>query len=300
MLKQHWQKSRQEIACPVTVLGSYQKPQEDQGGLVCLLDETGHPQVLAELAMPAGMARSDDGVLVASSSNVHEIVGDLSRVRQNVVSLPMFNLLHSMSRTRRGYLVASTGVDALIEFTPGGQLLWDWWAMQHGFEFTPTGERRNMDVSADHRGIRYGTLTQTTHVNSAVELSTRTVLASLFHQGAVIAIDRESGNWHEVIDGLDHPHAVRVLDEEHFTVADTGRGQALLIRIEHGKGKIVKEVQVETNWLQDAQYDARQSCWLLVDGKHSRLILRGGLAGREPVARYDLDPEWRLYEALLV
>jgi hypothetical protein len=300
MLKQHWARSRQEIACPVTVLGSYQKPQEDQGGLICMLDETGSPQAMMELPMPAGMVRSDDGVFVASLSAVHEVAADLSSVRQDAVSLPMFNMLHSLSRTRQGYLVASTGIDALVEFKPDGQLLWSWWAVQHGFEFTPTGEQRVLDVSVDHRSTRYGTLTQTTHVNSAAELPDGRILASLFHQGTVIAIDRESGNWQTVVEGLDHPHAVRVLDEQHFTVADTARGRALLIRMEHGQGKVATEVSVDTDWLQDAQYDEQHNSWLLVDGKHSRLILRGGLKGRETLAQFDLHPEWRLYETLVV
>src|SRR5258708_3656965 len=44
ILKQHWEKNRDEIACPVTVLGSFQKPDGGKTGLVCLLDETGKPQ----------------------------------------------------------------------------------------------------------------------------------------------------------------------------------------------------------------------------------------------------------------
>jgi len=37
-----------------------------------------------------------------------------------VVSSPLFNALHSISRTRRGYLVASTGLDLLLEFNRDG------------------------------------------------------------------------------------------------------------------------------------------------------------------------------------
>jgi hypothetical protein len=298
MLKQHWAQSREHTQCPLTVLGSHYKPQEDQGGLLCLLDEMGYIQRSVELPMPAGMAFSDNGVFVASLEAIHELTPDLSIVQPNVVSSPAFNLLHSLSRTTRGYLVASTGLDAILEFTRDGQLLWSWWATEHGFVQTPTGEQRILDLTADHRGIKYGTLAQTTHVNSAVEVPGNLVLASLFHQGMVIAIDRESGAWHPVLEGLDHPHSLRVLTEDYFTVADTGRGRALLVHLKDGRGKIEVEVGASTTWLQDCCYDYRHDRWILVDGKHSRIVLRSGTAGERTHIQFDLDPEWRLYEVL--
>jgi hypothetical protein len=298
MLKEHWAQSREHTQCPLTVLGSHYKPQEDQGGLLCLLDEMGYVQRSVELPMPAGMAFSDNGVFVASLEAIHELTPDLSIVQPNVVSSPAFNLLHSLSRTARGYLAASTGLDAILEFTRDGQVLWSWWATEHGFVQTPTGEQRVLDLRADHRGMKYGTLAQTTHVNSAVELAGNLVLASLFHQGMVIAIDRESGAWQPVLEGLDHPHSLRVLTEDYFTVADTGRGRALLVHLKDGKGKIEAEVVASTTWLQDCYYDYRHDRWILVDGKHSRIILRTGISGERTQIQFDLDPEWRLYEVL--
>src|ERR1700730_17934845 len=199
MLKQHWDQTGQKTECPVTTLGSMQKPKEDQGGLLCSLDGQGYAETSLALTMPAGMVRSDDGVLVSSLFGVHEVSPDLSRVEYDAVSLPMFNMLHSLSRTKRGYLVASTGLDAVLEFTRAGELLWSWWATEHGFERTPTGELRVIDKESDHRGVKYGTLAQTTHVTSVSELPDGTILASLFHQGMIIAIDRASGDWRPVL-----------------------------------------------------------------------------------------------------
>ena len=312
-LKKHWTETNQTnqinqpnhvggaTSCPLTVLGSYQKPEEDLGGLLCLIEDMGVSRTTFDLKMAAGMARSERGVLVTSFSGVHEIDTRTGVVHQNVVSLPMFNALHSISRTRRGYLVASTGVDLLVEFNREGEVLWSWWATDHDFEFTPAGERRLLDKTADHRTMKYGTLGQTTHVNSAAELPDgKTILATLFHQGTVISIDRETGNWHTVLEGLDHPHAVRILDEEHFTVADTVHGRALLVRIQHGtgeKGQIVESIDAGTNWLQDCRYDSEHNCWVLVDGKNSRIVLSAGRAGEKKLAQFNCDPEWRLYEA---
>ncbi|MBV9690584.1 MAG: hypothetical protein JO202_12855, partial [Ktedonobacteraceae bacterium] len=91
-------------------------------------------------------------------------------------------------------------------------------------------------------------------------------------------------------------HAVRVIDEEHFTVADTIRGRALLAKI-NGKKRVEEEIETGTSWLQDCRYDANFNCWVLVDGKNSRITLRRGRSGNKTLAQFDFDPEWRLYEA---
>ncbi len=300
LLKDHWAQSREEIACPVTVLGSFQKPEGGKTGLVCLLDDDGRPQHAIELVSPAGMVLSHDGLFVAAASAIHEVTLDLTALKQDVVDLPFFNVLHSLSRTQHGYLVASTGVDALVEFDEQGKLLWHWWADEHGFSVTPVGEERILDKTLDHRIIKYGTLEQTTHVNSAAELPDGRILATLFHQGTAIIIERETGNWETVLTGLDHPHSVRILDAQHFTIADTTHGRALLISLAGNQGHIEVEVQTETDWLQDAQYSAQRDCWFLVDGKNSRILRRSGVSGNKVLPDLILDPEWRLYELLLL
>ncbi len=337
VLKEHWaeassrpysgQETRTE--CPLTVLGSYEKPKEDLGGALSLIEDRGIPPPrgrdksgpylkTVELKMAAGMVSSEKGVFVTSFGSVHEVDADLGNIRQDVISSPFFNALHSISRTQRGYLVASTGLDLLLEFNRDGEILWSWWATDHGFELMPSGRPRVLDKSADHRTIKYGTLSQTTHVNSAAELPDGRILASLFHQGTVIVIDRETGAWQVVLEGLDHPHAVRVLDEgippprgregidtrsasfaegPYFTVADTVHGKALLVRINKNGGHVEEEIDAGTNWLQDCHYDGTHNCWILVDGKNSRLSLRRGRSGERTFAQFDFDPEWRLYEA---
>ncbi|HXR65007.1 MAG TPA: hypothetical protein VN729_03740 [Ktedonobacteraceae bacterium] len=296
VLKDHWTASSEQTACPLTVLGSFEKPKQDLGGLLCFIEEDGTRKVV-DLNLAAGMVDSENGVLVTTFSGVHEINPETGALQQDIVSLPLFNALHSISRSRRGYLVASTGVDLLVEFNLQGEVLWTWWATDHGFDLTPTGERRELDKTLDQRVQKFGTLAQTTHVNSVAELPDGRILATLFHQGTVIAIDRETGAWQTLLEGLDHPHAVRVLDEEHFTIADTVHGKALLVSLNGQKASIETEIDAGTDWLQDCRYDARHNCWVLVDGKNSRIVLRQGLSGEQTLAQYDLDPEWRLYEA---
>lgn len=272
------------------------------GGLLCILDDLGCTQKTLELPMAAGMVASDGGVWVTAFNGIHEVDTQLESIKYDVVSSPFFNALHSISRTRRGgYLVASTGLDLLLELDQTGEVLWNWWATEHGFEQTPTGEPRQLDKAADHRALKYGTLQQTTHVNSVAELPDGRILATLFHQGMVVAIERETGAWQPVLEGLDHPHSVRVLGEQHFTVADTVNGKALLVRLhERGSGVVEEEIDARTGWLQDCSYDAEHNAWILVDGKHSRVTLRRGRAGDKAIAQFELDPEWRLYEAYVL
>src|SRR5690348_15665438 len=40
-LKKHWSDTGQQTACPLTTLGSRQKPDEDLGGLLCLIEDFG-------------------------------------------------------------------------------------------------------------------------------------------------------------------------------------------------------------------------------------------------------------------
>jgi hypothetical protein len=300
VLKKHWTDSGQVTACPLTVLGSYQKPKEDLGGLLCFFDDVDRSQKIVDLTMAAGMVPSHSGVFVTAFGSIHAVNTDTGVVQHDVISSPLFNALHSISRTTRGYLVASTGLDLLIEFDEEGEILWTWWATDHGFDQTPDGDRRVLDKVADHRTIRYGTLEQTTHVNAAAELSDGRILASLFHQGMVIVIDRETGAWRPVLEGLDHPHAVRIVDEEHFTVADTVRGRAILAKINQDGGHVQQVIETGTSWLQDCRYDEKNQCWVLVDGKNSRILLRDGYCGDKTLARFDFDPEWRMYEACIL
>ncbi|HEX4208710.1 MAG TPA: hypothetical protein VHZ51_31810 [Ktedonobacteraceae bacterium] len=298
-LKKHWSDTGQDTACPLTVLGSLQKPKEDLGGQLCLIDDQAGVLNTMPLPMAAGLAPSEHGLFVTTFSAIHEADLALQTLHQDVITSPLFNALHSISRTRAGYLVASTGLDLVIELNANGDILWSWWATDHGFTHTPTGEYRQLDKQADHRAMKYGTLQQTTHVNSVAELPDGRVLATLFHQGSVIAIDRDTGNWQTLLEGLDHPHSIRVLDEEHFTVADTVNGHALLARFNatSTRAQVEETIDATTNWLQDASYNGAHDAWLLVDGKQSQIQIRGGRSGKQMQAQIGVDPEWRLYEA---
>src|SRR5256885_536207 len=91
---------------------------------------------------------------------------------------------HGMTRKTR------TGISSL------GELLWYWLATERGCDVSRHGQLRRLNIHRDFRSSIIGTANQTTHVNSALPVNlngTAIILASLFHQGEMVSIDRASG-----------------------------------------------------------------------------------------------------------
>ena len=293
-LKREWAKVKEDTSRPSNVLGRSEKPPEEKEGLVCIIDDTGYIHNSTRIWMPTGILVSQTSLLVASPWGIHRMSRDLSVIEKDVFSLPLFNGLHSITRTQSGFLVTCTGLDLLLEIDQTGKILWSWWALDHNLGTTQLGKQRYIKKSADHRGTFYSTISHTTHINSATELANGDILASLFHQGMVIYIQRSNGMWKPLLRDLDHPHFVRLLGEDTFTVADTGRGRAILVKmLSNQEVHIEKEVNVDTVWLQDCWYDREQDAWLLVDAHSSRVVAFNGRSGK--YSYLDFNPEWRLY-----
>lgn len=144
-------------------------------------------------------------------------VGDEKIVRINEegyrdleITSKLFSHLHSIRRTDRGLLVASTGLDAIIEVDLEGNSVWEWWAVDHGYDTLQNGKKRIIDKKVDHRLISYPTMYQTTHVSQAIEdpFYKDSVLAILYHQNSIIRIKKEELKHEVLIDGLKRPHHV--------------------------------------------------------------------------------------------
>lgn len=293
-LKEEWAKTRKDHGRQPDMLGRLEKPPEKQDGLVYIIDETGAIQNSVNIWMPTGILLTGRDILITGPFSIHRMKRDLSMIEQDVYSMPWFNSLHSIARTRSGFLVTNTGLDMVLEFDLAGKFLWSWWAGDHGLDITPLGQQRYIERSADHRGLFYGTARHTTHINSAIELPNGDILATLFHQGMVIYIHRKSGEWTPLLEHLDHPHALRLQGQDTFTVADTGNGRALLVKMSSDKSTCIeKEVTLDTKWLQDCFYDKAQGLWILVDADHTHVVMFHEASRK--YTRLVFDPELRLY-----
>jgi hypothetical protein len=211
--------------------------------------------------------------------------GDLEVI--DAWSHPLLNDVHSVSRAPAGgVLLTSTGLDAVLEFDTAGRLVWSWFAHLHGFNVNPMGLRVDHDLYADHRTREVPTLRQSTHVNSAVVTPDDTVLATLFHQGVVIEIDRH-GDWQEVCSGLDHPHWIRRAPFGWF-LSDTRHGR--LVRLDH-QLQPMASVPVGGEWVADAAFEPSSGHFFVLESQQGS-IREVGPEGQE-YARLSLSHRWR-------
>jgi hypothetical protein len=269
------------------------------GGRLVLLDWSGR-RVLADLpvAGAAGLATHEDVIIVCSWTE-HCVY--LLRGRERVAALthPWFNYIHSVDVTPQGtFLLASAGSDLVVEVTDAGQVVWEWFGPEHGYDRRPDGTPVFFDRKADYRTMPRSTAEQATHVNSVIRWSGDTVLATLFHQGQLIAIDRPTGRATVILEGLSKPHGIHRRDGG-FILSDT-LGHRIILLDERLNG--YTEIPYGAQWLQDA-IPTRAGTYLTLENVHIDQLPQPGLTNRiveidatgKPLRGIDVGPDHRLF-----
>ncbi len=264
-------------------LGTMRTPDFDLGGGLVVFDlDAGAVVGWAAFPAPTTIAVDPDGLWVAHRIGVARYTAGRLDL---LISHPWFNDLRSVTPTDGRLLVTSSGVDAVLEVTHGGTVTWAWWAADHGYTHTPLGDRRTVDRDRDHRGRDIPTLAQTTHVNSAVGYGDQ-VLASLFHQGQVVAIDADTAATRPVLDGLRAPHSLR-RHIDGLALADAGNGRALLL--DHHL-RVREELTGGWEWVIDSAEVGR---WIaVVDNNDCQLVLTPRSPYGEPQRSIAYDQDW--------
>ncbi len=269
------------------------------GGRLVLLDWSAR-RVLADRAVPgaAGLA-IDDSAVIVGSWNQHCVFKLRGRDTADVISHPWFNYIHSVDITPRStYLLASAGSDLIVEITEAGDIVWEWFGPEHGYDRRPDGSPTFFDRAADYRGMRRSTSEQAMHVNSAIPGPGDTVLATLFHQGQLISINRQSGQAAVRVDGLTKPHGIH-RRAGGYILSDT-LGHRILLLDE--RLKITAEIAYGTQWLQDA-IPAGVGAFLTLENVHIDQLPEPGLTNRiveidsagRPLRGIDVGPNHRLF-----
>jgi hypothetical protein len=175
-------------------------------------------------------------------------VTDLVTGRKKLFQHPWLSQVHTaqFSRDGRRLLVASAGFDAVFEFeAETGQILWEWFAWEHGFENSQLGHyvvrsrERSEELRASGKDVlfvenpreyEYGIPTRMcpAHLNSAAYDSDGTILVTLFHQGAGIAVHKKTGKARTIVSGMVNPHKLVRRRNGGYFVSDTRRGKLLL------------------------------------------------------------------------
>jgi hypothetical protein len=234
-----------------------------------------------------------DGLLYINMLRLAEIVAVNGHGREQCrLSHRNLNDLHTIVPTKRGFLLSSSGTDAIFEIDQHSDIIYEWYAIDHGYPQTMDGQRRVLDRSLDQRFVFYLTSSHTTHVNSArfYHPDQKVILATLFFQGTIIAIDCQSGQVQTLISGLCRPHDLRPHPNGGWIVSDAGNNQALILN-EHWQ--ITRRIAMDFDWVQSSAPLADGSI-IIADTNHHRLVRVYSDDQRGSEERF-FPPEWRVY-----
>jgi hypothetical protein len=269
-------------------------PEDMRSGLIAALDlDSGEVQWSKALDSPAGFSFVGRRLFVNSMfGNRVTVLSDELDVLDSFGN-PIMNDLHTIRCTASGLLITSSGTDAIVELTTEGDINWLWLACAHGYRRTALGTATWTRRARDYRFSMVDTLDQTTHCNSAISVNYRgreTVVATLFHQGEVIAIDKASGRHEVVFRGLRRPHSIRQTDDG-WLVCDSRSGVVLLLDRHFWISRVIDH---DFNWVQDA-LALDDETLLVADSNNSRLIIWNIVKDKvEHEIRY---PElWRIFQ----
>jgi hypothetical protein len=285
-------------------LGPSLQGTHDYAGLMVIYDWN-RGQVLWQSAwaptviVPAGFCFSDQAIYLADSESASlfriEVSGEFGRISSRV-SHPYFNDLHSVQRTKRGFLVSCSGNDSIVEIDPKGNLLFEWWAAEHGYTLTPAGVPRESGRGIDHRSTYYHTRFHATHVNSAViqDEDEQLILALLFQQGVVVQIDRRLPEPDQspriIVDQLVRPHGLERTRTGWLFCNTLGKELIAL----HPDLTVSERIPYDGIWIQDCTMLSNGNILLADVDQHCIVELSG--PKWNPVKTIYCDPEWRLAE----
>jgi hypothetical protein len=252
-----------------------------------------------DLDAPAGFFIENNYLYIANNRlNYISIIDLIRRIEIKRIDNSAFNCLHSLHRTENEtLLVTSTGIDAIIRINSNGTTLNDWYATEHEYTLTPKGEKRTVERDFDHHQYNYPTLHQTTHINSAIVLNSDYYLATLFHQGLLVKINRASGESEVLLSGLNCPHAIKhyrsIKQNDIVWMLCNTKQNELLFLNDHFK-ITQKMILEDVNWLQDATQIQNENI-LIADANHSRIIEIDPFLNNV-VSEFDYSNDWRIYQ----
>ena len=200
---------------------------------------------------PYGVDASRNKMALATAKSVQLI--DLDTGEARLCHNPWLNQGHTVEFSADGkrLLVVSSGFDAVIEFdTESGEVVWEWFAWDHGFDQSKLGHyvvrsaARHRTLAAmghevllvdDPAKYEFGipTRQKPAHLNSARYDSDGRILITLFHQGAGCVVDRNTGEAQEIISGLLVPHKLSRRKNGGYFISDTRRGKLIFLDENH-------------------------------------------------------------------
>lgn len=266
-LKNHWNKNSK--LKKRGVFGTNRACKEDLGGRIIILDwKTKKIISKKQIKTPSGIAVDKNNIYLVSEGNKILILDRKLNIKR-IITNPLFNCMHNINLVKNGLLCASSGIDSILEIDKNFNLSYKWVATENGYELDQFGKKRVIDLKKDHSNIEYPTLNQTTHINSAIyrDNSEKKIFATLFHQGKLIEIDKESLKSKEILSGLKQPHSVYKIGNN-FMLSDTNGKRIVFF---NKFGKIIRIINGDFNWIQDT-ISLKNGNLLVADSNNHRIL----------------------------
>lgn len=257
-IKEYWKRNRDAKASLGRTLEDTQcVSQNDVGGVLLLIDpnlEGSSPIMLSEMDIttPMGLCffSKEVGLLVGSSNTILRIKGGkiVEELRNN-----LFSQVHVLTKTKNNTVIAAcSNTDSLVEFNPlsSKDSVWEWIATDYDeFSIDRTGKSRKIDNKINYQKLQdFGTRNHTTHINSVEVYDKSHVLATLFHQGCLIRINKKTKKTETIINNLINPHGVHKISTG-YILSDTKNGRVVLLK----NNLTVKSIfNVKSKWVQDS------------------------------------------------
>jgi hypothetical protein len=239
---------------------------------------------------PSSVERLDDGLtLIAEWKSAVWVDEDGDMVRREQHYL--MNEVHEVQKTDRGtYLVASTGLDTIIEFDEDWNQLWCWHMWEHADPVTrPPNYYPHLITGRDVREVAFSP-DERYHLNYVTELDEDTLLCSARLYG-IFTVDRTTGEVLSEFTDIEESHnPVRVDDE--------------VVLCESGKNRVVStDMEEVTDVLFEGRLDFVKDAdplgggdWLVADTKNDRILVWNRRDDR-PKEVYDLPERSKPYES---
>jgi hypothetical protein len=295
-LKRHW--ARHSVLMSEGKRGSDKPFVKRLGGRIDIIDwATKKIAWSMTVECPTGTYRASNDLLMANTLRSGAILAiSLSqKAILTTIDNDLFNKPHSLVKTSSGWMVASTGTDAIVEVDSSGKTIYSFLFTEHGYKSDQLGGERIVDRETKHQGVEYPSLHQTTHVNYCryVDEKESKIVATLFHPGELVLIDKEADTIQVVLRGLKNPHNLK----------DAGAGRHLLcntsantIMVLNDQLELTQELGADLgmSWVQDAIHCQKDDTIFAADADNHR-ILQLDWSGKI-IDTYDFSADDRVYE----
>jgi hypothetical protein len=232
-------------------IGSVTRRMPSLGGIIHVIIEEGRVarhDIIARIYEPRGIDLSQSKLAVSSENKI--FIFDINADKPEVIEHPWLSYIHSVrfNSDGRRLLVSSAGCDTILEFDlESRKVTWEWLAWENGYK-TGVDPRTNEShlltrCEREAKEIeRLGskvilvtnpkknplpTALRAAFINGAEYIGGKRILATLFHHGCVVAIEKEDKSGKVIIDGLSRPHGGMYVNGK-YLVTDTGKGRVLL------------------------------------------------------------------------